>query len=125
MKTVLLRCIVFLSVCCGGIPLATAAQPPVFATPQAASKALFEAWRAKNRAKALQVANKASVDKLFGTLFRRQRRLTGCHDASDTEKGLYYCVYQDSEDDLLSVAFYMKKTKNGWRIHLVSFSAEG
>jgi|GEM_PF-5621869 len=93
-------------------------------TPQATSKTLFDAWRTRNKANALQVATKAAVDKLFGTVFRTQRKLTGCHDASQTEKGLYYCVYKDSEDDLLSVAFYMRKTKNGWLIHQVSFSAE-
>ncbi len=125
MKAVLLKCIVWLSILYGGVSLSASAQQPVFATPQTASKALFEAWRTKNRTKALQVATKESVDKLFSTIFRKQRKLTECHDASDTEKGLHYCVYEDSEDNLLSVAFYMKKVKNSWRIHLVSFSAEG
>lgn len=100
------------------------AQTP-FATPQAASKALFEAWRTKNKVKALQVANKDAVEKLFSTKFRTQRKLSECQDASDTEKGLFYCVYEDSEDSLLSVAFYMKKTKKGWFIREVTFSAEG
>ncbi|MDJ1495725.1 hypothetical protein QNI19_22505 [Cytophagaceae bacterium DM2B3-1] len=95
-----------------------------YATPQAAAKALFEAWRTKNRTKALQVANDESVDKLMGTIFRKQRKLTECHDASDTEKGLYYCVYGDSEDELLSVAFYMTKTRKGWKVKRVSFAAE-
>lgn len=107
------------------LPATHAQTNPANATPQAASKALFDAWRTKNKAKALQVASKEAVEKLFGVIFRKQRHLTECNDASDTEKGLYYCVYEDSEDNLLSVAFYMKKTSKGWRIHQVSFSAEG
>lgn len=96
----------------------------VFKTPQAAANALYAAWRTKNKSKARLAADGEAIEKLFGVRFQPKWKFAGCNDQSDTEKGLFQCVYKDSADDLLSVAFDTFKTKKGWRVRSLTFGAE-
>ena len=96
-----------------------------FTTPQAAANALYAAWKTKNKTKAKLAAEDKAIDKLFGTRFQPKWKFAGCNDESDTEKGLFQCVYKDSSDDLLSVAFDVFKGKRGWRVRWLTFGAEG
>ena len=95
-----------------------------FKTPQAAANALYAAWRTKNKVKAKTAADAAAINKLFGTKFQSKWKFAGCNDESDTEKGLFQCVYKDSSDDVLAVAFDTFKTKKGWRVRSLTFGAE-
>ena len=96
-----------------------------FKTPQAAANALYAAWRTKDKAKARLVADNKAIDKLFSTRFQPKWKFAGCNDESETEKGLFQCIYKDSSDDILSVAFDTVKTKRGWRVRWLTFGAEG
>lgn len=96
-----------------------------FKTPQAAADALYAAWRTKNKAKAKLAADDKAIEKLFSAKFQPKWKFSGCSDESDTEKGLFQCVYKDSSDDLLSVAFDVFKGKRGWRVRWLTFGAEG
>lgn len=114
-------------VCCVAVCLLlgqTAAAQTNFKTPQAAAKALYAAWRTKNKTKARAAADNRAVEKLFGARFQPKWKFAGCNDASETEKGLFQCIYKDSSDDLLSVAFDTFKTKRGWRVRWLTFGAE-
>ena len=95
-----------------------------FKTPQSAAAALYAAWRTKNKAKAHLAADDQAVDKLFGARFQPKWKFAGCNDESDIEKGLFQCIYKDSSDDVLSVAFDVFKTKRGWRVRSLTFGAE-
>lgn len=95
-----------------------------FKTPQAAANALYSTWRTKNKVKARLAADDKAIDKLFSTRFQPKWKFRGCNDESDTEKGLFQCIYKDSSDDLLSVAFDTFKTKRGWRVRWLTFGAE-
>lgn len=95
-----------------------------FKTPEAAVKALYAAWKSKNKAKARLAADNKAIDKLYGTRFQPKWKFAGCNNSSDTEKGLYQCIYKDPSDDILSVAFDTVKTKRGWRIRWLTFGAE-
>lgn len=97
----------------------------VYKTPQAAANALYSAWRVKNRAKARTAAGDKAIEKLFSTRFQPKWKFAGCNDQSETEKGLFQCIYKDASDDILSVAFDVIKTKRGWRIRWLTFGAEG
>lgn len=101
-----------------------AAAQTVFKTPQAASNRLYQAWRTKNRAKAKNAARNSAIDKLFSARFQPKWKFAGCNDASDTEKGRFQCIYKDSSDDLLSVAFDVFKEKGSWRVRSLTFGAE-
>jgi hypothetical protein len=96
----------------------------VFKTPLAASNALYQAWRTKNRRQAKLAANNSAIDKLFSARFQPKWKFAGCNDESDTEKGRWQCIYKDSSDDLLSVAFDVYKEKRGWRVRTLTFGAE-
>ena len=112
-------------VCClVFINQAAAQQQVTFKTPQAAAKALYAAWRTKSKTKARAAADSRAVEKLFGAKFQPKWKFAGCRDESETEKGLFQCIYKDSADDLLSVAFDTYKTKRGWRIRWLTFGAE-
>jgi hypothetical protein len=113
---VLLLCLTF--------PLSALAQAG-FKTPQAAAGALYAAWRTKNKAKARLAADDKAIDKLFSTRFQAKWKFAGCNDQSETEKGLFQCIYKDKSDDILSVAFDTVKTKRGWRVRWLTFGAEG
>ena len=95
-----------------------------FKTPQAAANALYQAWRTKNKAKARLAANDSAIDKLFSARFQPKWKFAGCNDATDTEKGRFQCIYKDSSDDLLSVAFDVFKEKRGWHVRSLTFGAE-
>jgi hypothetical protein len=95
-----------------------------FKTPQAAAKALYAAWRTKNKSKAKIAADTKAIEKLFGTKFQPKWKFAGCNNESETEKGLFQCIYKDVSDDLLSVAFDTFKTKKGWRVRSLTFGAE-
>lgn len=95
-----------------------------YKTPQAAAKALYEAWHAKSKTKARAAADDKAVAKLFGTNFIARRRFANCADESETEKGLFVCVFEDPTDDLLNVAFETIKKGKGWRVRWVTFAAE-
>ena len=101
-----------------------AAQQSGFKTPQTAANALYAAWRTKNKIQARAAADNDAIAKLFSTKFQPKWKFAGCNDESDTEKGLFQCVYKDASDDLLSVAFDTFKTKRGWRIRSLTFGAE-
>ena len=105
-------------------PISLSAQTS-FKTPQAAANALYTAWRTKNKAKARLAADDKAIDKLFSTRFQPKWKFSGCNDESETEKGLFQCIYKDSSDSLLSVAFDTFKTKRGWRVRWLTFGAEG
>ena len=95
-----------------------------FKTPQSAAAALYAAWRTRDKVKARLAADSEAVDKLFGAKFQPKWKFAGCNDESDTEKGLFQCIYKDSSDDILSVAFDTFKTKRGWRVRSLTFGAE-
>lgn len=114
--TALILCLVF--------AFSVAAQT-IYKTPQAAANALYSAWRVKNKAKARTAAGDKAIEKLFSTRFQPKWKFAGCNDQSETEKGLFQCVYKDASDDILSVAFDVIKTKRGWRIRWLTFGAEG
>lgn len=95
-----------------------------FNTPKDAATALYAAWRAKSRVKARFAADNKAVAKLFSTNFIARRKFAGCTDQSETEKGLFTCVYEDPTDDLLNVAFEAVKKGKSWRIRWVTFAAE-
>ena len=110
--------------CAAGIlPLPVVAQT-TFKTPQAAANELYAAWRTKNKTKARAVADSKAIEKLFSTNFISRRKFAGCTDQSETEKGLFTCVFEDLTDDLLNVAFEAVKKGKSWRIRWVSFAAE-
>ena len=96
----------------------------VFKTPQAVANALYAAWRTKNKAKAKLAADYKAIDKLFSTNFIVRRKFAGCEDESETEKGLFVCIYKDPTDDLLNVAFETVKKGKYWRVRWVTFAAE-
>ena len=102
-----------------------AAAQTTFKTPQAAANALYAAWKTKNKQKAKLAADDKAIEKLFGTKFQPKWKFAGCNDETDTEKGLFQCIYKDSSDDILSVAFDVFKTKKGWRVRWLTFGAEG
>jgi hypothetical protein len=96
-----------------------------FKTPQSAANALFyAAWRTKNKTKAGAVANNKAIEKLFSSNFISQRKFAGCTDQSETEKGLFTCVYEDPTDNLFNVAFETIKKGKSWRVRQVTFAAE-
>jgi hypothetical protein len=95
-----------------------------YATPQAAAKALYAAWKTKNKGKAKLAAENKAIDKLFEANFQPKWKFAGCNDESESEKGLFQCIYKDATDDLLSVAFDTVKTKRGWRVRWLTFGAE-
>lgn len=109
---------------CGLLCLNEVAAQTIFKTPQAAANALYTAWRTKNKVKAKAAADNAAIEKLFGAKFQPKWKFAGCNDATDTEKGLFQCVYKDVSDNLLSVAFDTFKTKKGWRVRSLTFGAE-
>lgn len=102
----------------------TIAAQTTFKTPQSAANSLYSAWRAKNKTKARAVADKQTIDKLFGTNFISRRKFAGCTDQSETEKGLFTCVYEDPTDNLFNVAFETIKKGKSWRVRRVTFAAE-
>lgn len=102
----------------------TASAQTVFKTPKDAATALYASWRTKSRVKAGKVADKKAVDKLFSTNFIARRKFAGCTDQSETEKGLFTCVYEDPTDNLFNVAFEAVKKGKSWRIRWVTFAAE-
>lgn len=102
----------------------SASAQAVFKTPKDAANALYQAWRTKNKAKARFAARNAAIDKLFSTRFQPKWKFAGCNDESDTEKGRFQCIYKDSSDDLLSVAFDVFKEKGNWRVRSLTFGAE-
>ncbi len=106
------------------VAVSNLAAQTTFKTPQSAAAALYSAWRTKNKEKARCAADNEAVDKLFGAKFQPKWKFAGCNDESDTEKGLFQCIYKDASDDLLSVAFDTFKTKRGWRIRSLTFGAE-
>lgn len=95
-----------------------------FKTPQSAANALYATWRTKNKTKARAVADNKAIEKLFSTNFISRRKFAGCTDQSETEKGLFTCVYEDPTDDLFNVAFEVVKKGKNWRIRWVTFAAE-
>ena len=96
----------------------------VFKTPQSAANALYAAWRTKNKVKAKLAADNKAIDKLFSTNFIARRKFAGCEESSETEKGLFTCIYKDPTDDLLNVAFETVKKGKYWRVRWVTFAAE-
>lgn len=95
-----------------------------FKTPQAAATALYSSWRTKNKTKARAVADNKAIEKLFSTNFISRRKFAGCTDQSETEKGLFTCVYEDATDNLFNVAFETVKKGKSWRVRWVTFAAE-
>lgn len=95
-----------------------------FKTPQSATNELYSAWRTKNKTKARAVADGKAIEKLFSTNFISRRKFAGCTDQSETEKGLFTCIYEDPTDDLFNVAFEAVKKGKSWRIRWVTFAAE-
>lgn len=95
-----------------------------FKTPQAAANALYSAWKTKNKTQARKVADEKAINKLFGAKFQPKWKFAGCNDESETQKGLFQCIYKDSSDSVLSVAFDTFKTKKGWRVRWLTFGAE-
>lgn len=115
---------VFLAVIFSLLLSQTASAQATFKTPKDAANALYSAWRTKSRVKARTAADNKAVAKLFGTNFIARRKFAGCTEQSETEKGLFTCVYEDPTDNLLNVAFEAVKKGNSWRIRWVTFAAE-
>lgn len=101
-----------------------AAAQTVFKTPESVAKTLYAAWQTKSRVKARTAADNKAVAKLFSTNFIARRKFAGCTDQSETEKGLYTCVYEDPTDNLFNVAFEAVKKGKSWHIRWVTFAAE-
>lgn len=106
------------------LSIETASAQTIFKTPKDAATALYSAWSTKTRTKARLVADNKAVAKLFSTNFIARRKFAGCTDQSETEKGLFTCVYEDPTDNLLNVAFEAVKKGKTWRIRWVTFAAE-
>lgn len=115
---------IFASIALCFVLSATAAAQTGFKSPEAAAKALYAAWKVKSKAKAWLAADNKAIDKLYGARFQPKWKFAGCNDSSDTEKGLYQCIFKDKSDDILSVAFDTVKTKRGWRVRWLTFGAE-
>ncbi len=113
------------AIICGLAFLQQISAQTVFKTPQAAAKTLYSAWRTKNKALARTAADNKAIEKLFSVKFQPKWKFAGCADESETEKGLFQCVYKDASDAVLSVAFDTIKTKRyGWRVRWMTFGAE-
>lgn len=119
-----MRKYLFLVIVSGLLFAQTASAQTAYKTPKEAANALYAAWQAKSRVKARFVADNKAVAKLFSTNFIARRKFAGCTDQSETEKGLFTCVYEDPTDDLLNVAFETVKKGKSWRIRWVTFAAE-
>lgn len=119
MKKWLFLAVVFCLMC-----FQTASAQTVFKTPKDAATTLYAAWQSKSRVKARTAADNKAVAKLFSTNFIARRKFAGCTDQSETEKGLYTCIYEDPTDNLFNVAFEAVKRGKSWRIRWVTFAAE-
>ena len=95
-----------------------------FKTPRQAADALYAAWRTKNRKQAKTAADTRAIEKLFSANFIARRKFQSCADESETERGLFTCVYEDPTDNLLNVAFETVKRGKYWRVRFVTFAAE-
>lgn len=110
--------------CAAGMLSISVNAQTAFKTPQSAANELYSAWRTKNKTKARAAADGKAIEKLFSTNFISRRKFAGCTDQSETEIGLFTCIYEDPTDDLFNVAFEAVKKGKSWRIRWVTFAAE-
>lgn len=88
--------------------------------PGVAARRLYNAWRRKNRAAALKVADRATVEKLFGVRWRAMRS-KGCQLR---DEGGYQCVYYDAKNDLSLAINVGGGASAGYGVESVRFSRE-
>ena len=101
-------------------PEPAAAQPGKITDPKVAATRLYDAWRRKNRAAALKVAERETVDKLFGVRWRAMRP-KGCERR---DEGGFQCVYYDSKNDISLAINVAGGASSGYGVESVSFSTE-
>jgi hypothetical protein len=95
-------------------------QPGKITDPKVAATRLYDAWRRKNRAAALKVAERETVNKLFSVRWRAMRS-RGCERR---EEGGFQCIYYDTKNDF-SLSFNVDGGASaGYAVESVSFSTE-
>jgi hypothetical protein len=95
-------------------------QPGKITEPGVAASRLYEAWHRRNRAAALKVAERETVDKLFGVRWRAMRS-KGCQRR---DEGGFQCVYYDAKNDLSLAVNVSGGASSGYGVESVSFSTE-
>lgn len=88
--------------------------------PKVAAARLYDAWRRRKRSAALQVAERETVDKLFGVRWRAMRA-KGCERR---EAGGFQCIYYDAKNDLSLSINVDGGASAGYAVESVSFSTE-
>jgi hypothetical protein len=88
--------------------------------PKVAAMRLYAAWRRKNRAAALKVAERETVDKLFGVRWRAMQS-KGCERR---DEGGFQCIYYDAKNDLSLSINVGGGASAGYGVESVSFSTE-
>lgn len=90
-------------------------------SPQAAVKAFMPAWRRKNRAAMLKIAEDNVVDNI-GNLIKGST-FQGCTVNTESAQKAYNCKVQAGKDDLTAVYLEVVLTRIGYRIMAVNFAA--
>jgi len=90
-------------------------------SPDAAAKALYNAWKLKSRKAAMKVADRSAVTKLLSTRWRTMK-FEGC---KNRDEGGFECIYRDKKLDL-SIAMIVDGgvSAGGYNVTSVSFSSE-
>ena len=88
--------------------------------PKVAATRLYDAWRRKSRTAALQVADRETVNKLFGVRWRAMQA-KGCERR---DEGGFQCVYYDAKNDLSLAINVSGGASSGYGVESVSFSTE-
>jgi len=94
------------------------AQPGKITDPKVAAARLYNAWRGRNRVAALKVAERETVDKLFGVRWRAMRS-EGCERR---DEGGFRCIYRDAKSDLSLSINVAGGASAGYAVESVSFS---
>lgn len=96
----------------------TAAQ---YKSPEAAAKAFVVAWRQKNRAAMLKVAEKDVVNGI-GNLIKGST-LRKCEVNTESAQKAYNCTVQAGDDDLTAAYLEVVLTRIGYRIMSIDYAA--
>lgn len=90
-------------------------------SPEAATKAFLLAWRRKNRAAMLKVAEKDVVNGIGS--FIKGLTFRGCQVNTESARKAYNCTVQAGNDDLKAVYLEVVLTRIGYRIMSVDYAA--
>lgn len=92
-----------------------------YKSPEAAVKAFIAAWRRKNRAAMLKVAEKDVVNGI-GNLIKGST-LRSCEANTEAARKTYNCTVQAGDDDLTAVYLEVVLTRVGYRIMEIGYAA--